>query len=170
MPEPNEISDELMGDTKTAPTKPQVPTKPEQPQIKPSKIEQPVETPQRKAGVQYEEEEQDINSIDFKLNDLAEQLGTEKVDNTIKYNGMTIEFYSEPMCFAIDGKTKFKIGGRQVQLTEVEEVINYLNSVDTQEAGSKSLTHQEPDNKSLTQGDKSGHQRPIKEQKRYKRK
>lgn len=52
-----------------------------------------------------------------KLNQLASELGTEVVDNTINYEGKKINFYSETEKFHVDNK-KFKT---------IEEVLNYLN-------------------------------------------
>lgn len=53
-----------------------------------------------------------------KLNDLAQRLGSEVIDNEINYNGFKINYYSETEKFHI-GKEKFKT---------VDEVIDFLDS------------------------------------------
>jgi hypothetical protein len=51
-----------------------------------------------------------------KLQNLADSLGTEVVDNSVEYNGKKVNFYSETEMFHVD-KKKFKT---------VEEVVDYL--------------------------------------------
>lgn len=150
MPEPTELSDELMmsGETKTAPTKPLIPTKPEKPQTSPE-IEQPVETPQRKANVQTEEEEESDSEIDTDINELATKLGAEKVGNVINYNGMTIEFYSEPMSFAVNGQVKLNVGGRKKELKTIQDVIDYVK---TMEPGSPAQAQRSGNQRAQAQG------------------
>ena len=131
MPEPEEMSDELMMSGTTKPTiappvLPKPPVKPEETTIKPSVIPTP-----RKANVQMTEEEESDSQIDTDLNELATELGAEKVGNVINYDGMKIEFYSEPMLFAIDGKTKLNVGGRKKELKTIQDVIDYVNSTET---------------------------------------
>jgi len=50
------------------------------------------------------------------LQNLADSLGTEVVDNSVEYNGKKVNFYSETEMFHVD-KKKFKT---------VEEVVDYL--------------------------------------------
>ena len=50
------------------------------------------------------------------LNELAEKLGVEVIDNHVEYNGKIINFYSETEMFHVD-KKRFKT---------VEEVVDYL--------------------------------------------
>lgn len=52
------------------------------------------------------------------LQNLADSLGTEVVDNSVEYNGKKVNFYSETEMFHVD-KKKFKT---------VEEVVDYLES------------------------------------------
>lgn len=63
------------------------------------------------------EEEEDNEYIGRKmLKNLAKALGTKVVDNSVKYDGQTINFFSETEMFHI-GKKKFK---------EVDQVVDYL--------------------------------------------
>jgi hypothetical protein len=151
MPEPEEMSDELMmsGTTKPTIAPPIVPTKPKEPQTAPPVIKQPVETPQRKANVQMTEEEESDNQIDTDLNELATELGAEKVGNVINYNGMEIEFYSEPMSFAINGQVKFNVGGKKMELKTIQDVIEYVT---TMEPGSPAQAQRSGNQRAQAQG------------------
>jgi hypothetical protein len=189
MPEPEEMSDELMmsGTTTQKPTiaPPVVPTKPKEPQTAPPVIKQPVETPQRKANVQTSEEEESESQIDTDLDELATELGAEKVGNVINYNGMTIEFYSEPMSFAVNGQVKLNVGGRKKELKTIQDVIEY---VETMEPGSPAQAQRGGNQRAQVQGGQTqtqtgvpgrapqtvapGHQRPQSptvESKKYRR-
>lgn len=141
MPEPTELSDELMmsGETKTAPTKPLIPTEPEKPQTSPNKIEQPVETPQRKANVQTEEEEEvNVDEISQKMIELFDflnnsGLGESKMENgTIFFDldgdKYEIDFVSETMSFSVNGEVKVMNKGKRTILRSKEEVLNYLEN------------------------------------------
>ena len=55
------------------------------------------------------------------MKELADELGTEIVDNKIEYEGKTINFYSETEKFHIDNK----------KFSTVEEVVDYLKKSDT---------------------------------------
>ena len=127
--------DELMMSTQTE-TKPfvrEIPeTKPERPirrerEKDPDKIEKPVVDPERKA---YSEEmESDESDIDLMMSQLSIDLGSELRNNVIEYktpnNIYKIEFFSDPMCFSINGKTmKF--------LTTAEEVKDYIETEEEQ--------------------------------------
>jgi hypothetical protein len=151
MPEPEEMSDELMmsGTTKPTIAPPVVPTKPKEPQTAPPVIKQPVETPQRKASVQMTEEEESDNQIDIDLNELATELGAEKVGNVVNYNGMEIEFYSEPMSFAINGQVKFNVGGKKMELKTIQDVIKY---VETMKPGSQAQAQRPGNQRAQAQG------------------
>ena len=105
------------------------PTWTEQPpkrQIDPERIEQPSKDPQRKA-VYSEEEEGDYSEIDTMVQNLANDLNAPLEDNVIYYTNPEtnqeheIEFYSDPMCFAINGVT-------MPELETPEQVIDYLMS------------------------------------------
>lgn len=111
------------GQPQTAP--PTVPVKPEKPvrKTEPDKIERPTVDPERKAS--YEEEEEAAEGDpDKMLQDLAEMLDAPLVDGIIQYDGHKIEFQSEPMCFAINGKS-------MKQLKTAQQVADYLMSGDT---------------------------------------
>lgn len=124
--------EELMSGTEVKPgqptTKPKIPVKPEIPVRKtdPNKIEQPNADPQRKAS--YEEEEGLEGDPDKMLQDLVEIIDSPLVDGKIDYNGQVVEFQSEPMCFAINGKT-------MKQLKTSEQVADYLMSNKSQIPG-----------------------------------
>lgn len=107
---------------------PTIPIKPEKPQRKvdPDKIEQPSKDPERKAS--YEEEEGREGDPDKMLQDLAEILDSPLVDGKIDYNGQVVEFQSEPMCFAVNGKT-------MKNLKTAEQASDYLTSSAKQVAG-----------------------------------
>lgn len=74
------------------------------------------------------EEEESGDQIDQDLNEVAKSLGATREGNVIKYEGHDIEFYSDPMCFAIDKNIYFKKDGKKTQLRTVEELLNYLDS------------------------------------------
>mgnify|MGYP003452049639 FL=1 len=74
------------------------------------------------------EEEEEGDQIDKDLNEVAKTLGVSREGNVIKYEGHDIEFYSDPMCFAIDRNIYFKKDGKKTQLRTVEELLNYLDS------------------------------------------
>lgn len=74
------------------------------------------------------EEEEEGGQIDKDLNEVAKTLGVSREGNVIKYEGHDIEFYSDPMCFAIDRNIYFKKDGKKTQLRTVEELLNYLDS------------------------------------------
>ena len=93
--------------------------------IEPDRIEQPSKDPQRKA-YHEEEEEGHESEIHNKLQSLAEELGAEITNNVIDYKSSSgksykIEFFSEPMCFNINGQT-------MQFLTTAEEVVDYLET------------------------------------------
>ncbi len=75
-----------------------------------------------------EEEEERGDKIDQDLNEVAKTLGASREGNIIKYEGHDIEFYSDPMCFAIDKNIYFRKDGKKTQLRTVEELLNYLDS------------------------------------------
>ena len=56
------------------------------------------------------------------LQNLADALGTEVVDNSVEYNGKKVNFYSETEMFHVD-KKKFKT---------IEEVVDYLEGSSSQ--------------------------------------
>jgi hypothetical protein len=58
------------------------------------------------------------------LQDLAQMLDRPLIHGKIDYNGQVIEFYSEPMCFAINGKSMKK-------LNTAEKTAEYLMSSET---------------------------------------
>lgn len=74
--------------------------------------------------------DQGTDSIDTMLIELSDKLGAKKTKNVIDYNGMTIEFYSDPMCFAIDRKVDFIVNGKKTKLKTVDDVVNYLDNED----------------------------------------
>jgi len=142
-----ENSEEIIDDAEfsTAPTiKPGTPTKPATP-TKPLTpgIEQPSISPGPKA-------QQPVN-IDQMLEELAMELGAKKTSNKINYNGKLIEFYSEPMSFAINGKINVMVNGTKTQLKTVEEVINYL--MDSQ-AQTQTLTESKKKTKMVKESNK----------------
>ena len=75
-----------------------------------SEIEEPIES-------NYEEEESGEYRGTVMMNQLAEMLGSEVINNEIKYDGKEINYYSETDKFHVDGE-KFETP---------EEVMNYLN-------------------------------------------
>ena len=123
MTQPGEPGELEMSGTEVkpqTPTKPATPTKP-LPSQDPGKIRQPSVDPQRKA---YMEEEEVGTNPDIMLQELSQMLDAPLVDGKIDYNGQVIEFYSETMCFAINGKS-------MKQLTTAEKTADYLMSTDT---------------------------------------
>lgn len=102
------------------------PSRPERPS--PIRRDRPAVEPDPQANlVDYtEEEESDDVYFGKKLMDeLAEALGTEVVNNMIEYNGKKINFYSETEKFHVD-KKKF---------STVDEVLNYLQVEPTNNMG-----------------------------------
>ena len=93
------------------------PARPERPS--PIRRDRPAVEPDPQANmVDYTEEEEsdDVYFGKKMMDELAEALGTEVVNNVIEYNGKKINFYSETEKFHVD-KKKF---------STVEEVLNYL--------------------------------------------
>lgn len=68
-----------------------------------------------------------------KMNQLAEMLGTEVVENKIEYQGKTINFFSETNKFHI-GKEKFETP---------QEVVEYLQSQDVEESSPEVVDEEE---------------------------
>lgn len=71
-------------------------------------MNEPMEEPMEEEGSEYMGGQM--------LQNLADSLGTEVVDNSVEYNGKKVNFYSETEMFHVD-KKKFKT---------VEEVVDYL--------------------------------------------
>jgi hypothetical protein len=133
------------GGPQTAP--PTIPIKPEKPQRKvdPNKIEQPSKDPDRKAFTdeeeyfstqsQFEEEEEYFStqsqfeeeeeytsaSIDTMIQEISDELGVSTQGGGFEIDGVKFEFQSEPMCFAVNGKT-------MKHLKTSDDVINFVNS------------------------------------------
>lgn len=142
MSQPAQLSDELPMVSKDG-TKvtPQVPTKPAPP-VTPGKekIEQPVETPQRKA---YVEEEDTIGEIETKLSDLMEALNSTEFGIATMENGIIkfqtevggmkrifdVEFISETMSFTINKQSKVVIKGKKQELRTIEDVLMYFENM-----------------------------------------
>ena len=77
----------------------------------------PVPAPAKAELEPMEEEGSEYMGVQM-LQNLADVLGTEVVDNSVEYNGKKINFYSETEMFHVD-KKKFKTA---------EEVANYLEN------------------------------------------
>jgi len=124
---------EMMAEPATKPsTTPATPTvepgtKPER-RDRPTPIrrDRPAVEPDPQAKMKMDATEEDGTYIGTQmLQDLADALGTEVMDNAVQYEGKTINFYSETEKFHVDRK----------KFATVEEVVNYLtggNSLKTQ--------------------------------------
>jgi hypothetical protein len=76
-----------------------------------------------------EEEGGDVYIGTRLMEELADTLGTEIVDNQINYNGHTINFYSETEAFDVDGESMtMDESGKKVPMKTVEQVLDYLQS------------------------------------------
>lgn len=115
----------IMAEPKTSPSAPEVApgttekpgTMPQPPSpIRRERIS-PVPAPAKMEVEPMEEEGSEYMGGQM-LQNLANALGTEVVDNSVEYNGKKINFYSETEMFHVD-KKKFKT---------VEEVVDYLES------------------------------------------
>lgn len=142
MTEPGVPTEELsMSGGKTI-TKPEVPTKPAPPvQPEKEKIQQPVETPQRKAYV--EEEEGDSSDIETMLANLTEELNSTEFgiatleNNVVKFQTevdgqkkeLDIEFISETMSFTINKQRYVMVSGRKKEMKTIEDVVMYIESL-----------------------------------------
>ena len=84
-------------------------------------------------GVEYEdniqtEEEEGVYIGTKLMEDLADELGVEIVDNQINYNGHVINFYSETEAFDIDGESYTRDErGKKTPIKTVEQVLDFLN-------------------------------------------
>ncbi len=142
MTEPGVPTEELSMTGGKTTTKPAVPTKPAEPVVPgKEKIEQPVETPQRKAYV--EEEEASISDIETQLADLTEELNSTEFgiatleNNVVKFQTevdgqkqeFEIEFISETMSFTVNKQRFVMFAGRKKELKSIEEVVMYFESL-----------------------------------------
>lgn len=111
-------------------------TSPDTTRVRPGTIEKPgqmptIPTPIRKdrtspvpapAKAELEQDSMEEEGGEYMgsqmLQNLADSLGTEVVDNSVEYNGKKVNFYSETEMFHVD-KKKFKT---------VEEVVDYLEA------------------------------------------
>jgi hypothetical protein len=118
-----DLEPQTMPDPSTSPsTAPTIdpgtrPARPERPS--PIRRDRPAVEPDPQANmIDYTEEEEsdDVYFGKKMMDELAEALGTEVVNNVIEYNGKKINFYSETEKFHVD-KKKF---------STVEEVLDYL--------------------------------------------
>jgi hypothetical protein len=62
---------------------------------------------------------------------------------------MEIEFYSEPMSFAINGQVKFNVGGKKMELKTIQDVIEY---VETMKPGSPAQAQRGGNQRAQAQG------------------
>lgn len=98
------------------------PARPERPS--PIRRDRPAVEPDPQANMVDHTEEEESDDVYFgkkMMDELAEALGTEVVNNMIEYNGKKINFYSETEKFHVD-KKKF---------STVEEVLDYLGEGET---------------------------------------
>jgi hypothetical protein len=84
-------------------------------------------------GVEYEdtfaqtEEEEGVYIGTKLMEDLAEELGVEIVDNQINYDGHVINFYSETEAFDVDGESYTRDDrGKKIPMKTVEQVLDFL--------------------------------------------
>jgi len=86
----------------------------------------------RERGEWKEEEDapMDEDYIEKLLEEVKELLGDGAIfsNNSIKWRGKVIEYYSETNSFAINGTPYLKIKGRKTTLTTPEDVVEYLGS------------------------------------------
>ena len=84
-------------------------------------------------GVEYEdniqtEEEEGVYIGTKLMEDLADELGVEIVDNQINYNGHVINFYSETEAFDVDGESYTRDErGKKTPIKTIEQVLDFLN-------------------------------------------
>ena len=73
---------------------------------------------------EYEEEEEEEEAHQYigsqLMNELAEKLGVEVINNEIQYDGKKINYFSETECFHVDNK-KFET---------IEDILEYLSDSD----------------------------------------
>lgn len=92
-------------------------------------------------GVEYDdtftqtEEEEGVYIGTKLMEDLAEELGVEIVDNQINYDGHVINFYSETEAFDVDGESYTTDDrGKKIPMKTVEQVLDFLG-----QGGSKGM-------------------------------
>jgi hypothetical protein len=146
MMDPSEPEELEMTGTETKPDTAPPLTIPGKPLRKthPDKIERPSKDPERKAEMDEEdylsaqapmryqsqgiqrnqsqlEEEMSGSQIDMMIQEISDEFGVDTQGGALEIDGIKFEFQSEPMCFAVNGKT-------MKNLVTSTDVINFVNS------------------------------------------
>lgn len=145
MMEPGEPEELEMTGTETKPDTAPPLTIPDKPlrKTQPDKIERPSKDPDRKAEMDQEYypaqaptryqsqggqrdqsqfvEEMSGSQIDMMIHEISDEFGVDTQGGALEIDGVKFEFQSEPMCFAVNGKT-------MKNLVTSTDVINFVNS------------------------------------------
>lgn len=121
MMEPGEPEELEMTGTETKPDTAPPLTIPDKPlrKTQPGKIDRPSKDPERKLEIY--EEEMSGSQIDMMIQEISNEFGVDTQGGALEIDGVRFEFQSEPMCFAVNGKT-------MKNLVTSSDVINFVNS------------------------------------------